>query len=115
MDRQLAPDRGTRVGSRVQCGTDAFGLMPVECSQELLIGSGHGERLMHYNAERPRSPAGAAGETLNPGKPQCGPGPVQRLVRPAFLTSEAVAPHSRSYTVTGTSCSQRVFEIIASI
>ncbi len=34
------------------------------------------------SAERHRSPAGAAGERVNPAMPLCGPGQVQRLVRP---------------------------------
>jgi hypothetical protein len=59
--------------------------MPVECGQELLIGSGHGELLMHYNAERRGSVAGPAKLTLNPGYQHAGPVNCIRSFGPTIL------------------------------
>src|SRR5262245_49330110 len=42
-------------------------------------------------AERSSSPAWAAAATLNPGNPACGPGQVQRFVRPNRSSRERVA------------------------
>src|SRR5262249_54495745 len=52
-------------------------------------------------AHRPSSPAGAAGETLKLERPHCGPGQVQRLVRPDYTSTPRRLEATAAYPLLG--------------
>src|SRR5205823_391045 len=74
------------------------------CSNARITSCIHTSQLMEEirllrDAERPRSPAAAAGETLNSEKPKCRRGQVQRLARRA--TPHKAAGPPRTATAAG--------------